>query len=377
MVYDKSNPENSILTNAEQSRYVRQIILPEGGTSGQMRLKSARVLIVGLGGLGSPAALYLAAAGVGTLGLADADTVSLSNLQRQIIYTADNVGQRKIDVAVRQLTAMNPHVNLRLHLDGITAENACDIFTTYDVILDGTDNFSAHYLMNDAAVLTRKPLVWGNVERFAGQMGVALPGQSACYRCIYPTPPPAGMAPTCGDIGVLGVVPALIGTLQATEVLKLILAIGTPMADRILRLDALTTQFKEIKMTNDKNCAVCGDNPSITKVESMKDSCANPNEVTADQLQSMMQSTQPPLLIDVRNPDEFAASHIEGARLIPLPELTDRLGELNANDDIILHCKSGGRSARALDLLKAHGVTHVRHLKGGILAWPGENSTQQ
>lgn len=355
------------LSDEEACRYARQTVLAEVGEQGQARLKSARVLIIGIGGLGCPAALYLAAAGIGTLGLMDADAVDLSNLQRQIIYTADDIGKPKVEAAGARLLAMNSHVDIRVHPEKFSAENAARILADYDVVLDGTDNFEAHYLINDACVMARKPLVWGNVERFAGQVGTVLPHQSACYRCLYPAAPPPGVAPACDELGVLGPMPGIIGTIQAMEVLKLILQIGEPLDGRVLRMDALSSGFKEIKMNNDPNCTSCGSH-AHTKLTATETVCALP-EVTADELRALMASAHPPTLIDVRNPDEHAASSIPGARLIPLPELANRLGELNSADDIILHCKLGGRSAKALNLLKSNGFTHVRHLRGGITAY--------
>jgi len=347
-------------------RYARQLVLPEVGPAGQSRLKAARVLVVGLGGLGAPAALYLAAAGVGILGLMDGDTFSLSNLQRQIIYTTDDIGQPKTDAAARRLHAVNPHIHLQLHSEMATKENAPDIFSQYDIILDGTDNFAAHYLINDAAVRAHKPFVWGNVERFAGQIGVVLPGQNACYRCLYPAPPPSGVAPACDEIGVLGPVPGIIGTMQAMEVLKLILQIGAPLTDHILRLDSLNMEFKKIKTARDSDCAACRNQRNITLVKGNIMSATLP-EITPDELRAELASTQPPFLLDVRNDDEFAESRIEGAHLIPLPQLEQRLSEIPAGE-IVVYCRSGGRSAKALNLLKLNGFSHVRNLMGGITA---------
>jgi len=361
------------MSDDENLRYARQLVLPEVGPVGQARLKAARVLIIGLGGLGVPAALYLAAAGVGTIGLMDGDTVSISNLQRQIIYTTDHVSRMKTDAAARHLSALNSHIHLQLHPEMVTAENAPTIFSLYDIILDGADNFAAHYLINDAAVRAHKPLVWGNVERFTGQIGVALPSQNACYRCLYPAPPPSGIAPACDEIGVLGPVPGIIGTTQAMEVLKIILQIGAPLTDHILRLDSLNMEFKKIKTTRDPDCTACSNQQNIIPEKGNIMNVTMP-EITPDELQIELQSTAPPFLLDVRNPDEFAVSRIDGAHLIPLPELAERLGELNSADDIIVYCKSGGRSTKAFNLLQSNGFTRVRNLIGGITALQAQNN---
>jgi len=354
------------MSDDQNLRYARQLILPEVGPVGQARLRAARILIVGLGGLGAPAALYLAAAGVGTLGLMDGDTVSISNLQRQIIYTTGDVGQSKTDTAAQRLHAANPHIHLQLHSEMATQENAPDVFSQYDIILDGTDNFATHYLINDAATRIGKPLVWGNVERFAGQIGVMLPGQNACYRCLYPAPPPSGVAPACDEIGVLGPVPGIIGTMQAMEVLKIILKVGKPLTDYILRLNSLSMEFKKIKTARDPDCAACRNQRNITPAKGSIMSATLP-EITPDELRAELASARPPFLLDVRNDDEFAASRIEGAYLIPLPQLEQRLAEIPAGE-IVVYCRSGGRSTKALNLLKSNGFTHVRNLTGGIMA---------
>ncbi len=359
-------PSDISLSAEEKNRYSRQMILPDIGAEGQQRLKAAKVLIVGVGGLGSPAALYLAAAGVGTIGLADADQVSLSNLQRQVIYSTDDVGKYKVDIAAQRLRASNSNVEIKSYHNAISFDNVLDIFNDYDVILDGTDNFAAHYLINDAAILARKPLVWGNVERFSGQVGAVLPLQTACYRCLYPSPPPPGVALSCAEIGVMGTVPGMIGTLQATEILKIILQIGELLADRILRVNSLTGQFKEIKVTRNQDCAICGNQPAITNLMMPVQACAI-MEITANELQDKIQASSAPFLLDVRSPDEFAVNKISGAYLIPLPLLSQRLHEIPINQEVIVYCHSGQRSAQAAEELQKHGY-RARALKGGILA---------
>ncbi|HRJ12066.1 MAG TPA: HesA/MoeB/ThiF family protein [Alphaproteobacteria bacterium] len=349
------------LSADEQSRYARHMQLDEIGETGQLKLKSARVLIVGLGGLGCPAALYLSAAGVGTIGLLDADRVSLSNLQRQVIYQTADVGELKVEIAARRLREMNPHVNLQLHLVMLLAENALNIFADYDIIFDGTDNFAAHYLINDAAVLAGKKLVWGSVEKFAGQVGVVLPRETACYRCIYPSPPPAGVAPSCSDIGVLGAMPGLIGMMQAVEVLKLILGLGYPA--EVMRVDAMTMQFKTIRMVRDQKCALCGTAPGITKPEDMHAVCSVIPEITVEELRN-----KNIFLLDVRNEDEFASGALENAKLIPLPVLQLRISELSPDQEMIVYCHAGKRSLQACEILQKHGFHKIKTLKGGILA---------
>lgn len=350
------------LTPQEKTRYARHLQLDGIGEAGQLRLRHARVLIVGLGGLGAPAALYLAAAGVGTIGLMDADVVALSNLQRQVIYETKDVGELKVKIAARRLCEMNPHVNLQLHPVMLSDENALNIFADYDIIFDGTDNFTAHYLINDAAVLAGKKLVWGSVEKFAGQVGIVIPRETACYRCIYPSPPPAGMAPSCSDIGVLGAMPGLIGMMQAMEVLKLILELGES-GDQIIRVDGLTSQFKNMKIQRDENCALCGDHPTIKSLQLMDAACAAIPEITAAELME-----QNIMLLDVRNEDEFVGGALPGAKLIPLPVLEKRIAELNPDQEMVVYCHAGKRSQQACEILSARGFKNIKTLKGGILA---------
>lgn len=358
------------LSNEEKARYTRHIVLPEIGERGQERLKAARVLIVGVGGLGSPAALYLAASGVGTIGLMDADTVDLSNLQRQIIYGEGDVGIKKSEAAWSRLHNINRELNIKQHSERVTAKNALTLIQDYDIILDGTDNFAAHYILNDACVLADKVLVYGNVYRFEGQIGVVRPKRGPCYRCLYPEPPPSGLAPSCADAGVLGVIPGIIGSMQALEVLKIILDIGQPVADRILRFDGLGTGFREIKASRDLQCRVCGEHPSLMEVitSAEEPDCFLASEITSDKLQEALRSGSPPFLLDVRDIHEYEARHLEGAILIPLSVLSERLHELDLTREIVVYCHSGVRSARALHILQSHGYQKVKHLKGGIVA---------
>jgi len=356
----------SPLPPPEQQRYARHVLLPEVGVEGQQKLKAARVLIVGLGGLGSPIALYLAAAGVGTLGLVDADAVDLSNMHRQILYGTDDIGHAKVEAAQQRLQATNPHVTSVAHRETFSTANAKGLIDTYDIIVDGTDNFAAHYLMNDACVLYNKPLVYGSVSRFTGQVGVVVPRRSACYRCLYPAPPPPDFIPSCAEAGVLGVIPGLVGMIQATEVVKLILNIGTPLTNRVMLIDGLNAGFKEIAVIQDPTCPSCGTKP-MTNLTATNAACAAPiQEITAEELRREMASAAPPFLLDVRNQDEFDERRIDASHLIPLPVLADRFTELDPSRDIVVHCRSGMRSARAIQFLQSKGFTRLRNLAGGL-----------
>ena len=351
------------LTAEEQTRYARHIRLPLVGEEGQRKLKAARVLVIGLGGLGSPAALYLTAAGVGTLGLVDADHVDLSNLQRQILYATSDVGRPKTEAARDRLRAANPNVNFVLHSEKFTAVNAEKLLAGYDIIIDGTDNFAAHYLINDACVLFGKPLVHASLSQFDGMVGTVLPKKSACYRCLYPSPPPPDKAPNCADAGVLGVLPGLAGTLQAMEAVKLILGIGKTLAGGVLLINGLDATFRDITVPRDPSCPACGEKPMTN---------LNANtiaEISADQLKKEMASANPPFLLDVRNQDEFDQRRIENSVLIPLPVLAQRYTELDPNRDMVVHCHLGGRSARAIQFLQTKGFTKLRNLVGGIEAY--------
>jgi sulfur-carrier protein adenylyltransferase/sulfurtransferase len=370
------------LSQAEVSRYSRHLIMPEVGVEGQQKLKAARVLCVGAGGLGSPASLYLAAAGIGTLGLVDFDTVDVSNLQRQVLYSTADVGRRKLDAAADRLRGLNPDLNVIQHETRLTSANALDILKNYDVIVDGADNFPTRYLVNDACVLLGRPNAYGSIFRFDGQASVFGAPGGPCYRCLYPEPPPAGLVPSCAEGGVLGVLPGLVGTIQATEAIKLIIGAGQTLAGRLLLIDALTMEFRTVKARRDPACPVCGDHPTVTGLIDYEQFCgisqsAEPEapaefETTVEVLKSRLDRRDDVWLLDVREPSEAAICRIPGATLIPLGELARRLNELPLGagaPDIVVHCKMGGRSAKAVQLLREHGVTRVQNLTGGILAW--------
>jgi molybdopterin/thiamine biosynthesis adenylyltransferase/rhodanese-related sulfurtransferase/molybdopterin converting factor small subunit len=373
------------LTRDEVQRYSRHLILPEVGLDGQRKLKAARVLCVGAGGLGSPAALYLAAAGVGTLGLVDFDVVDVTNLQRQILYSTLDVGRPKLEAAAERLSGLNPDVNVVTHETRLTSANALDLFRKYDVIVDGADNFPTRYLVNDACVLTGRPNAYGSIFRFEGQASVFATKDGPCYRCLYPEPPPPGLVPSCAEGGVLGVLPGIVGTIQATEALKLILGTGKTLAGRLLLLDALTMEFRTVKTRRDPDCPVCGDHPSITAPIDYEQFCgiapvasapasALPAEfeTTVEELKARMDRRDDIWILDVREPNEFQICRIPDSTLIPLGELPKRLTEVPRGadaPDIIVHCKMGGRSAKAVNLLRERGFTRVQNLKGGILQW--------
>jgi adenylyltransferase/sulfurtransferase len=376
----------STLTRDEIQRYSRHLTLPEVGVEGQERLKSARVLCIGAGGLGSPVAMYLAAAGVGTIGLVDFDEVDVSNLHRQIIHGTEYVGRPKLESARDRLRSLNPHTVLELHQTAITPANAAGLISSYEVILDGTDNFPTRYLVNDACVIVGRPNAYGSIFRFEGQASVfAAPG-GPCYRCLHPEPPPPGLIPSCAEGGVLGVLPGIIGTIQATEAIKLILGIGEPLIGRLLVYDALKMRFRDVKLKRDPDCPVCGTNPTITELRGYAAYCrpegreqpgpmsiharqGRLDEITVSELKARMDQGDPPIVVDVREPREFEICRIPGAILIPLGQLAQRAGELDPSADIVLQCKSGIRSARATSELQRLGFTRVRNLSGGILAW--------
>jgi len=366
------------LSQQEILRYSRHLIMPEVALEGQLKLKQARVLVVGAGGLGSPLALYLAAAGVGRLGLVDYDVVDLTNLQRQILYATPEVGRKKLEVAIQRLRALNPEIQVDGFETALTSENALEILRDYDIVVDGTDNFPTRYLVNDACVLLGKPNVYGSIFRFEGQATVfAMPG-GPCYRCLYPEPPPPGLVPSCAEGGVLGILPGLIGLIQATETVKLILGTGRPLVGRLLLYDALAMRFRELKLRRDPNCPVCGDRPTIRTLIDYEQFCGvrrerRMHEADGDleprELKAMMERGERFLLVDVREPHEHRICSIPGARLIPLKELPQRLHELDSAERIIVHCRSGQRSAKAARLLREAGFRQVHNLKGGILAW--------
>jgi sulfur-carrier protein adenylyltransferase/sulfurtransferase len=368
------------LTREEVQRYSRHLIMPEVGVDGQRKLKAARVLCVGAGGLGAPAAMYLAAAGVGTLGLVDFDAVDASNLHRQVIYDTTDVGKRKLDAARDRLKAMNPSVKVVTHELALTSKNALDVLKDYDIILDGTDNFQTRYLVNDACVLLGKPNAYGSIFRFDGQASVFAVKGGPCYRCLYPEPPPPGLVPSCAEGGVLGVLPGVIGVIQATEAIKLILGSGQPLIGRLLLYDALQMRFRELKLRRDPECPICGDHPTIHALIDYDQFCgvvpaqAQPAstgvpEVTVEQLKAKIDKGDDFFLLDVREPNEYQICRIAGSTLIPLGELAQRTGELDRNKEMIVHCKMGGRSAKAVSLLQERGFSRVSNLKGGILAW--------
>ena len=360
----------------ERLRYSRHTLLPEFGEEGQARLKAGRVLVVGAGGLGSPAALYLAAAGVGTLGLVDFDEVDLTNLQRQVLYGTGDVGRSKLDVASARLGDVNPNVRLNLHRERLSAANAAGIIAEYDVVLDGTDNFGTRYLVNDACVLGRRPNVYGSVFRFEGQAAVFAVPDGPCYRCLHPEPPPDGLIPNCAEAGVLGVLPGVIGTIQATEAIKLVTGIGEPLVSKLLLYDALRTRFRQITLPKDPDCPICGVAPTIRSLSEYAVSCesgqssagAEEEEMTVEELRQWREEKRPHLLIDVREPSEHAIANIEGAQLIPLRQLQSRVKTLPKDQTIVVHCQTGGRSAIAVGMLKLQGFD-ARNLSGGIKAW--------
>jgi molybdopterin/thiamine biosynthesis adenylyltransferase/rhodanese-related sulfurtransferase len=351
-------------------RYHRQMILPELGIEGQRKLRAGRVLIVGAGGLGSPAALYLAAAGVGRVGLVDFDVVDETNLQRQILYSTVDVGQPKLAAASSRLRGLNPDVEIVCHEAPFGVDNALALVRAYDVVIDGTDNFPTRYLVNDACVMAGTPNVYGSVFRFEGQVSVFATPTGPCYRCLHPEPPPAGLIPNCAEAGVLGVLPGLIGTVQATEAIKLLTGIGDGLIGRLLLYDALRLRFREIVLPRDAACPVCGDAPTIRTLVAYRDVCDTGTDVdmTVEELQQWRRNERSHVLVDVREPSEAAICRIEGSLLVPLGSLEGRLVELPLDRPIVVHCKGGGRSARATAMLRAKGLD-AHNLTGGIVAW--------
>jgi len=372
------------LTPEELSRYSRHVILPEVGVEGQQKLKAARVLCVGTGGLGSPLAFYLAAAGIGTLGLVDFDVVDASNLQRQIIHSTKDIGRKKLDSAEEKLTALNPDLKVVKHETMLSSANALEILKDYDIVADGTDNFPTRYLVNDACVLLGKPNVYGSIFRFEGQASVFATREGPCYRCLYPEPPPPGVVPSCAEGGVLGVLPGLVGVIQATEVIKLILGKGTSLAGRLLLVDSLNMRFRELKLRKNPECPVCGAHPTVTELIDYQQFCgilpeskeekAMKNgipQMTVKELKRRMDAGEDPYILDVREPFEFQIAQI-GGKLIPQNEVPLRLGEIPREREIVVQCKSGGRSQRIAEFLKKEGFPSVVNLAGGILAWSDE-----
>lgn len=367
--------ESVTLNSTELARYSRHVLLPELGLVGQSRLKASRILIVGVGGLGSPAAMYLAAAGIGTLGLCDGDHVDLSNLQRQLLYSSAEVGQKKVEVAARRLETINPDIQIETHPEMLTVENAVDLVRDYDLVIDGSDNFATRYLVTDACVLTARPYVYGSIMRFAGQASLFYPPYGPCYRCLFPRPPAAGVVPNCAEGGVLGVLPGVIGSVQATEAIKLVTGIGESLVGRILTYDALSMRWSELSLARDHGCPLCGDCPSIAAVNTCEVACAPSSgpgdqmEITVQDLHAMKLAAVPFELIDVRTEAEVAICKLEGSKHIPLGELARRLEYLAVDRPLVVHCKGGARSAQAVAQLRDHGYDQAVSLRGGILAW--------
>jgi len=374
-----AEPEAAALTNEEIARYSRHLIVPEVGMEGQLKLKQAKVIMIGAGGLGAPLGLYLAAAGVGRIGIVDFDVVDASNLQRQVIHGTRDLGRKKLDSAADSMRDINPNVQIDKFDTSLSSENALEILKDYDIVVDGTDNFPTRYLVNDACVLLKKPNVYGSIFRFEGQATVFAYEDGPCYRCLYPEPPPPGLVPSCAEGGVLGILPGMIGLVQATETVKLILGVGEPLKGRLLLYDALGMRFRELKLRRDRHCPVCGDHPSVTKLIDYQEFCgirpAPPQAVQTEgvidvqEVKRKLDRGDDFLLIDVREPHEYQIARIPGAKLIPLGELPKRLNELNPEADIVAHCRSGARSQKAVDLMKQSGFKHVRNMTGGILAW--------
>ena len=366
------------LSPDELQRYSRHLVLPEVGLEGQQAIKAAKVLCVGAGGLGSPAAMYLAAAGVGAIGIVDFDLVDLSNLQRQLLHLTRDVGRPKVESARERLKAINPEVRVDTHAVALSSANALDLLSRYDVIVDGTDNFPTRYLVNDACVLTRRPYVYGSVFRFEGQVSIFATADGPCYRCLYPEPPPAGLVPSCAEGGVLGVLPGIIGTIQAAEALKWILKAGDSLAGRLLILDALTMKFHEVRVRRDPECPMCGDHPTIRELQDYEQFCGTSLpasssrpadfDISPVELSQALGRPDAPLLLDVREPMEFKINRLPNSVLIPFGNLPDRLAEIDSTRDVVVYCHYGIRSVRAVELLRAAGF-RTRNLQGGIAAW--------
>jgi molybdopterin/thiamine biosynthesis adenylyltransferase/rhodanese-related sulfurtransferase len=373
----EAKPE-AVLSNDEILRYSRHLIMPEVGMEGQQKLKAAKVLCIGAGGLGSPLALYLTAAGVGTLGIVDFDVVDYTNLQRQIIHTTADVGRKKLDSAAEKLKAINPYINLRTFDTRLSSANALELFREFDIIADGTDNFPTRYLVNDACVLTGKPNVYGSIFRFEGQASVFATEDGPCYRCLYPEPPPPGLVPSCAEGGVLGILPGLVGVIQATETIKLILGQGDPLIGRLLLVDALGMKFRELKLRKSPDCPACGKNPTVTALIDYNEFCGIRGEeeapatdvptMTVEELKQQLDAKKDVFILDVREPHEYQICNLNGY-LIPLGDLPKRVHELDSSREIVAHCRSGVRSGKAVTFLRQAGFKKVHNLTGGILAW--------
>ena len=370
------------LTKEEIARYSRHLLLPEVTVEGQKKLRDGRILLVGAGGLGSPSALYLAAAGVGTIGIVEFDVVDESNLQRQIVHDTNWLGKPKLESATARLKALNPLVNVVGFEERLTSENVLRIFEGFDIVVDGTDNFATRYLTNDACYILKKPNVYGSIFRFEGQASVFWPDKGPCYRCLYPTPPPPGLVPSCAEGGVLGVLPGVIGCIQATEALKILLQVGRPLVGRLLLYDALDLSFRELKLRKDPECPLCGENRTVTGLVDYEEFCGigrgedaalpDGQEITVSELDEWRKRGDSIQLIDVREPHEVAICAIEGAELIPLAILPERLHTLDTTKTTVVHCKMGARSGKAVQLLRQAGLTRTFNLKGGIVAWARE-----
>ena len=371
------------LSNEEIRRYSRHLILPEVGLAGQKKIKGTSVLCIGAGGLGSPIAMYLAAAGIGKIGIVDFDTVDYSNLQRQLLHTDADVGRSKAESAKETINGLNPHCEVELYKTRISSENALDLIRPYDIVVDGTDNFPTRYLTNDACVLLKKPNVYGSIFRFEGQASVFAPHLGGpCYRCLYPEPPPPGMVPSCAEGGVLGVLPGIIGCIQTTEILKLALGKGTSLVGRLVLFNALDMKFRELKLRRDPQCPICGDHPTIKELIDYEMFCGivpepedngNPDEVTVQEMKKALENPSLNIqVLDVREPDEYEIAKVAGVPLLPLSQLNDRFTELDPNQQYYLHCKVGIRSLNALNFLRQQGFKYVKSVKGGINAWSVE-----
>ena len=376
------NQPVTTLSKEEILRYSRHLIMPEVGMDGQLKLKNAKVLCIGTGGLGAPLGLYLAAAGVGRIGIVDFDVVDNTNLQRQVLFSNDDVGKPKVAAAAARLRGLNPDITIDAHETQLSSDNALDLFKDYDIIVDGTDNFPTRYLVNDACVLLGKPNVYGSIFRFDGQITIfGYPG-GPCYRCLYPEPPPPGLVPSCAEGGVLGVLPGIVGTIQAAETLKLVLGKGDPLVGRLLLFDALGMKFRELKLRKDPECPVCGEHPTVTKLidyvqfcgirgEEAPSTVTNIPEITPRELKARLDRGDDLYILDVREPHEYQICNL-GGHLIPLGELSRRAAELDSSKEIVAHCRSGKRSADAVDFLRKAGFKKIWNLKGGILAWSDE-----
>ncbi|MGB8646571.1 MAG: molybdopterin-synthase adenylyltransferase MoeB [Anaerolineae bacterium] len=379
------DPQSVELSHEEIRRYSRHLIMPQVGLGGQKKLKAASVLLVGTGGLGSPLAMYLAAAGVGRIGLVDYDVVDASNLQRQVIHGTASIGKLKVESARDRILDINPHVRVDVHNELFTSENALDLARPYDIVIDGTDNFPTRYLVNDVCVLLGKPNVYGSIFRFEGQVSVFWAKHGPCYRCLFPEPPPPGLVPSCAEGGVLGVLPGTVGTLQATEAIKLIIGAGDSLVGRLMLYDALAMTFDEVRLRKNPDCVICSDHPTITGLIDYEEFCGMPMndhqdegsagaewDIEAVELKKQLDANPHLRLIDVREPHEWEIVHIDRAQLIPLDTLVAHMNELDSAEEIVLQCKSGARSARALQLLRGAGFRKLKNLKGGILAWANE-----